>query len=82
MVATVQNKRTATAGNVPANGSLAQGQFAVGMADTPPTLYVGVPTSINANGVAQIIGTDSATGFVTLGMLAAATGDIQFTVTY
>lgn len=72
---TLQIKRTTTAGHAPA--SLAAGELAVGLADTPPTLFVG-----NGTAVLQIIGTDSAEGFVTYGALAAATGDVEFTVTY
>src|SRR5215475_14980775 len=46
---TIQIKRTATPGAQPP--ALAEGQLAVGMADSPsPSLYVGVPTTIDPSG--------------------------------
>jgi hypothetical protein len=41
----MQIRRTATPNNPPTG--LVQGQLAVGMADTPPSLWVGVPTTID-----------------------------------
>lgn len=48
----MQIRRTSTLNNPPTG--LAEGQLAVGMADTPPSLWVGVPTGINAAGRVQI----------------------------
>lgn len=76
MSTTLQLKRTTTANHAPA--SLAQGEVSFGLADTPlPSMYVGTPS-----GPVQLIGFDSANGVVTYGALAAATGDIKFTITY
>lgn len=50
MSARIQIKRTPTANNPPANNSLSQGELAVEMASSPPKLWVGVPTSIDASG--------------------------------
>jgi hypothetical protein len=44
----MQTRRTATPNNPPTG--LAQGQLAVGMADTPPSLWVGVPTTLDPSG--------------------------------
>jgi beta-lactamase class A len=72
---TLQIKRTTTANNPPASGALQQGELSVGIADTPtPSLWVGVPTTANPNGVAQVNPVDTA--------LATATGDVTFTITY
>lgn len=50
MSARIQIKRTPTVNNPPANNSLSQGELAVEMASSPPKLWVGVPTSIDASG--------------------------------
>lgn len=50
MVAAIQIKRTATANNPPANNSLQQGELSVEMATSPPKLWVGVPTTVDATG--------------------------------
>jgi hypothetical protein len=48
----VQIRRTPVADRVPTG--LRPGQLAVGMADSPPKLYVGVPTTIDQTGVVWI----------------------------
>jgi hypothetical protein len=72
---TLQLKRTTTAANPPA--TLAEGELSVGLADTPPSLWVGTPS-----GVTQINPTDTPESAVTFADLAAATGDLTFTITY
>lgn len=76
MALTLQIKHTTTPNNPPS--SLAEGELSVGVADTPlPSLWVG-----GVSAPIQIIGTNSANGVVTYGALAAATGDVTFTITY
>jgi hypothetical protein len=48
----MQIKRTATPANPPP--ALAQGQLSVGMADSPPSLWVGVPTTVDPSGRKQV----------------------------
>jgi hypothetical protein len=72
---TLQLKRTTTADNPPA--TLAEGELAIGLADTPPSLYVG-----NGTAVLPINPSGTPDSSVTFADLAAATGDITFTITY
>src|SRR5262245_26862251 len=48
MVAKIQIRRTSTANNPPASGSLAQGELCVEMATVPIQMWVGVPTAVDA----------------------------------
>lgn len=75
MSLTLQIKRTTTADNPPT--SLAEGELAVGLGDTPPSLYVG-----NGSAVVQINPEGTSDSAVTFAALAAATGDVEFTITY
>jgi len=68
MTTRVQEARTATPNNPPANGSLLDGQLYVEMA-TPTRLWVGVPTSIDPTGRKTIVDQ------TTLGNALNKTGD-------
>ena len=50
----MQVRRTLSVGATPTG--LAEGQISVGMADQPPTAWVGVPASVNPSGVIPITG--------------------------
>lgn len=66
----MQVRRTLTPSNPPTG--LAEGQLAVGMADTPPTLWAGVPTSVDPSGRVQLV---PASGSVDQTALATALAD-------
>lgn len=81
----MQIRRTPTPNNPPPAGSLAEGQLSVGMADNPPTLWAGVPTTIDVSGRLQIlpgnfVTTPTLNGYLplTAGSAAPLTGDLYF----
>lgn len=74
MTTSYLHRRTSTASNPPASGSLQPGEFAIEMATSPPRLWVGVPTTVDPTGRIQLVPSGVTSLNALLGALAITAG--------